>query len=176
MHNGKICWFKTQNQNIMIMWTICWCLVQVWQSQIETKYNPILLHILIALPCIAELLLRVVGTNSCADKQPGQYYIIFEDPKPLNENLRCTCVYIALRRCCITSSSRAVTIKLACVHWNWTRVYAGIIRCKPTFFVCSVCFTMKRILLNSSYNNRSVGDIRKLLCPKVLSTNRSGFV
>ena len=122
VHNGKICWFKTQNQNIMIMWTICLCLVQVWQSQIETKYNPILLHILIALPCIAELLLRVVGTNSCADKQPGQYYIIFKDPKPLNENLRCTCVYIALRRCCITSSSRAVTIELACVHWNWTRV------------------------------------------------------
>lgn len=143
---------------IMIMWTICCCLDQVWESQIVLK-KPILLHILIALPCIAELLLRVVGTNNCADKQPGQYYIIFEDPKSLNESLGCTCVYIALRRLdykFFKSSYYKTSLCSLELDMSFTQgLYATNL-----WKVCSVCFTMKRILsLNSSYNNSSVDDV-----------------
>ena len=142
-------------RRIMIMWTICCCLDQVWESQIVLKKT----YSVTYFDCITMYCWRVVGTNNCADKQPGQYYIIFEDPKSLNESLGCTCVYIALRRLDY-KFFKSSYYKTSLCSLELDMSFMQGLYATNLWKVCSVCFTMKRILsLNSSYNNSSVDDV-----------------
>ena len=132
------CCFKTQNHDRVNDLLLSRSSVGVSDS-IKKTYSATYFD------CITMYCWRVVGTNNCADKQPGQYYIIFEDPKSLNESLGCTCVYIALRRLDY-KFFKSSYYKTSLCSLELDMSFMQGLYATNLWKVCSVCFTMKRIL------------------------------